>query len=77
MLTINVFDKNNVIWLYDCVGDYVSEDAVIGYVGNTGNSEGNHLHFEVSLTPDIYQSSAAKIKNGLVKHPRDYIRWSD
>ena len=28
-------------------GDYVQQGDVIGYVGSTGYSEGNHLHFEV------------------------------
>ena len=27
-------------------GDYVKQGDVIGYVGNTGNSRGCHLHFE-------------------------------
>lgn len=42
------------------VGDKVNKGQLIGYMGNTGNSFGAHLHFEV-------------IKDGIKTDPTDYL----
>ena len=42
------------------VGEYVNQGDVIGYVGTTGNSTGNHLHFNVYY-------------NGSLQNPFDYV----
>ena len=41
-------------------GQYVAQGQLIGYVGNTGQSKGNHLHFGISL-------------NGSYVNPLEYI----
>lgn len=42
-------------------GDYVAPGQIIGYVGNTGLSKGNHLHFGISY-------------NGTYVNPMEYIK---
>ena len=42
-------------------GDYVVKGQLIGYVGSTGDSTGNHLHFEV-------------IENGVFRNPLDFVK---
>ena len=42
------------------VGDVVQKGDVVAYMGSTGNSTGNHCHFEIH-------------KNGVVQNPENYI----
>ena len=46
--------------LYASVGDEVEPGDVIAAVGSTGNSTGNHLHFEIRI-------------DGVTKNPQKYI----
>ncbi|QHS23270.1 peptidoglycan DD-metalloendopeptidase family protein [Virgibacillus sp. MSP4-1] len=49
-------------------GQYVQKGQVIGYMGNTGNSTGQHLHFELHEGPWNYSKSNAV-------NPRKYISF--
>ena len=60
-----VYHGNNTATLYAHMdsravseGDYVSQGQVLGYVGNTGNSKGAHIHYEVQVggTPVVPMS---------------------
>ena len=39
-------------------GQNVSKGQVIGYVGTTGNSTGNHLHLEMKINGTLVNSAS-------------------
>lgn len=51
------------------VGDYVTQGQLIGYVGNTGYSFGNHLHYELWANSSASNSVANKAQR---VNPLDY-----
>ncbi|MDE6357548.1 MAG: M23 family metallopeptidase, partial [Eubacteriales bacterium] len=55
--TVYGHNSKNVV----SVGQKVAQGEVIGYVGSTGNSTGNHVHFEI-------------IKNGVNENPLNYLK---
>lgn len=50
-------------------GDVVTKDTVIGYVGSTGNSQGNHLHLNVC------EGTKSCIMRGDTVDPGNYINF--
>ncbi len=51
------------------VGQYVEQGTIIGYVGSTGNSTGNHLHYELWANSSESNSVANKAQR---VNPFDY-----
>lgn len=65
---IEIQHKDNIVTLYaHCSkmlvreGQRVNRQQIIGQVGNSGNSRGSHLHFEVK-------------KDGIPQNPENYLR---
>ncbi|MBQ7122485.1 MAG: M23 family metallopeptidase [Clostridia bacterium] len=55
-------------------GQKISQGKELGYVGTTGNSTGNHLHFEVNnQTASIYESNGAEASDSGRKSYNDLI----
>lgn len=54
-------------------GQKVSKGQIIGHMGNTGNSYGNHLHFEVRNTSDTRIDPAPYINADLPNLPTEKV----
>lgn len=67
------FEKNSIL-VHE--GELVKEGQVLGKVGNSGNTQGPHIHFHIQNTPDIINGKGIKItfkntineKNKNIKH---------
>ncbi len=59
-------------------GEKVSRGTVIGYVGNTGDSQGNHLHFEMKYSGSYVNTNPADypIKGSVVNGVKGKIKYS-
>lgn len=53
-------------------GDSVKKGQVIGYMGNTGNSKGRHLHFDISYNKSTYGGYSSNGRYYL--DPKPYLK---
>lgn len=43
------------------IGDFVKQGEVLGLIGNSGNTDGPHIHFSIQDRFDFYKSKSIKI----------------
>lgn len=53
-------------------GDQVEAGALVGYVGNTGQSFGAHLHYDVCSNSDSINGQGYAFRAGTLINPEDY-----
>jgi len=80
--TIEIEHRNNFITKYSHnsinlvkKGDFVKKGQYIGFVGSTGNSTGNHLHFEIRCSDVPLDPLDFLPKVGNIKMPHTIKNW--